>query len=106
MTNEELAVRLAEVDQRAKSNTRRIDKLEQSTDALNELTSAVREMVVKQDYTAGSIETLSKKVDGIDGRMDAMEQKPGRRWESLVEKGLLVLAGAFAAWLASGAPGL
>lgn len=83
---EELAVKLAEVESRAKSNTRRIEKLEQSTDALNDLTTAVKVMVTKQDYTAESIDRLDKKVDGIDNRIDCLELKPGKRWEGIVEK--------------------
>lgn len=102
MTLDELAVKATETDQRARSNTRRIDRLEQSTDALNELTLAVREMVLKQDYTAASIDKLDKKVDGIDGRMDAMEQKPAKRWDGLVEKIVSGLVGAFVAALAAG----
>lgn len=102
MTLDELALKATETDQRTKSNTRRIDKLEQSTDALNELTLAVREMVLKQDYTAASIDKLDKKVDGIDGRMDAMEEKPAKRWDGLVEKIVSGMVGAFVAALAAG----
>jgi len=94
---ENLEVKVAEVEQRARSNTRRIDKLEQSTDALHELTLAVREMVLKQDYTAGQIEKLDKKVDGIDSRMDAVEQKPAKRWEGVVEKIIAGIVGALVA---------
>lgn len=83
---EDLSVKVAELEQRAKSNTRRIDKLETSTDALHELTLAVREMVVKQDYTAASINNLNNKVDVIDQRMDTIENKPAKRWEGIVEK--------------------
>lgn len=102
MTMEELAVKVTETDQRARSNTRRIDKLEQNTDALNELTLAVREMVLKQDYTAESIGKLDKKVDGIDCRMDAMEQKPVKRWENIMEKFVAAIVGAAAAALFAG----
>lgn len=94
---ETLDVKVAEIDQRARSNTRRIDKLEQSTDALHELTLAVREMVVKQDYTAGQLDNLNKKVDGIDSRMDAVEQKPAKRWEGVVEKIIAGVVGALVA---------
>lgn len=89
-----LEVLVAEINQRAKSNTRRIDKLEQSTDALHELTLAVREMVVKQDYTARQLDNLNEKVDGIDSRMDAVEQKPGKRWEGVIEKIIAGVVGA------------
>ena len=99
MSNEELAVKLTETEQRARSNTRRIDKLEQSTDALTRLATSVEVMATKQDSMADTL-------DRLDGKVETLEGKPAKRWESLVEKALLVLAGAFSAWLASGAPGL
>lgn len=92
-----LDVKMAEVDQRARSNTRRIDKLEQSTDALHDLTAAVREMVTKQDYTTKQLDKLDAKVDGIDNRMDAVEQKPAKKWEGIVEKALAAIVGALVA---------
>lgn len=94
---ESLEVQVAEINQRARSNTRRIEKLEQNTDALHELTLAVREMVVKQDYTASQLDSITKKVDGIDSRMDAVEQKPGKRWEGVVEKIIAGVVGALVA---------
>lgn len=99
MTNEELAVELAKTEQRSRSNTRRIDKLEQSTDALTRLATSVEVMATKQDSMADTL-------DRLDGKVETLEGKPAKRWESLVEKALLVLAGAFAAWLVSGAPGI
>lgn len=87
MTNDEISVKLIEVDQRGKSNTHRIDKLEQSTDALNELTIAVKEMVLKQNYVADTVDKLDKKVE-------ALEQKPAKRWDGLVDKILLTIVAA------------
>lgn len=98
MTPEEMAVGLEAVTQRCKSNPHRIDTLEASTSALNKLATAVEVMAARQ-------ETMSDTLSRLDSKVETLESKPGRRWESLVEKALLVLAGAFAAWLASGAPG-
>lgn len=92
MTNEELGIKLAEVDQRSKSNTHRIDKLEQSTAALNELTTAVKVMVTKQDY-------IADKVDDLDTKVSALEGKPGKRWESVVEKVIMVIVGGVIAFV-------
>jgi len=87
VTNDEISVKLTEVDQRAKSNTRRIDKLELSTDSLNELTIAVKEMVLKQNYVADTVDKLDKKVE-------ALEQKPAKRWDGLVDKIILTIVAA------------
>ena len=95
MTGEEMAVKLAETEARSKSNTHRIDKLEQSTEAINRLATSVEVMATKQD-------TMNDNLDKIAGKVEQSEAEPGKRWKSVVDKLLAVLAGAFLAWLISG----
>lgn len=76
MTVEDLAVKAAETDSRARSNTRRIDKLEQSNEALNRLASSVEVMATKQEQMAETVERL-------DGKVSDIEAKPGKRWDNL-----------------------
>ena len=90
---------LAETEARSKSNTHRLDKLEENTAVLNRLATAVEVMATKQD-------TMGESVDRLETKMDSLEAKPGKRWDGLIDKILLVLAGAFVAWLATGASGL
>ncbi len=71
--------KLANVDNRSKSNAHRIDELEESTQALNELTTAVKVMVTKQD-------NLVDKVNCLDGKVTILESKRAKRWERLTEK--------------------
>ena len=91
--------RITSLEDRCKSNTHRLDKLEESTTVLNRLATAVEVMATKQD-------TMGESVDRLETKMDSLEAKPGKRWEGLIDKILLVLAGAFVAWLAAGATGL
>ena len=91
--------RMTAVEDRSKSNTLRLNKLEESTAVLNRLATAVEVMATKQDTMGESVERLEVKVDSL-------EAKPAKRWEGLLDKILLVVAGAFIAWLISGASGL
>ena len=91
--------RLAQVESRAKANSHRIEKLEESTEAIHKLASCMEVLAARQQQVANT-------VDKLDGKVTALEAKPGKRWEALAEKTLLVLAGAFVTWLAAGAPGL
>lgn len=75
--------RLTAVEDRAKSNQRRIEKLETSTEALNRMASSMEVMAEKQARVAEA-------VDELDGKVTALEAKPGRRWEDLVSKLILV----------------
>jgi len=91
MNNDEMVTKITEVEQRSKSNTKRIDKLEETNEALTNLTTSVRELVIKQNYTKESIDKLDKRVSGIGTRIDNIEQKPAKRWDSIVEKIILTI---------------
>lgn len=99
MTNEEIAAKLAENEQRSKSNTKRLEAVERTTEAVNRLAIAVEVMATKQDG-------LGDKVDALSGKVDAMEAVPAKRWEGMVDKLLFAASGAVIAWIAAGAPGL
>lgn len=99
MTNEEMTERLVEVEQRSKSNTHRLDAVEKNQEALNSIATSVAVMAEQQ-------KNISEKVDTIDDKVSTLEGKPGKRWESLVDKLLFSVAGAVLAWLAAGGPGL
>lgn len=86
--------RLTEVEERAKSNQHRIEKLETSTEALNRLASSMEVMAEKQERVADA-------VDELDGKVTALEEKPAKRWEELVSKLILVVATAVATWVLS-----
>ena len=92
MDNETMAVKLAEADGRARSNTRRIEKLEQQTDALSKLASAIEVMAEQIKQMRGSIDSLDEKVE-------TLESKPGKRWDGIVDKAIWAVAGGIIAFL-------
>ena len=83
----EFAKKLQEIDDRSKSNTHRLNKLEESTETLNRLAASMEVMAEKQDRVADT-------VDKLDGKVTAMEQKPGKRWDAIVEKVIMLIVGA------------
>lgn len=91
---ESLEQTVIEVDARSKSNTKRLDKLEQTITALNDLAISVRVMASKMDDIGG-------KVDKLDGKVEALEAKPGKRYEGLVEKIIWAVVGAVCAYVLS-----
>ena len=84
--------RLTEVEERSKSNQRRINKLEESSEALNTLATNMKVMVEKQEHVADSVDKLDRKVT-------ALESKPGKRWENIVDKVLWAIIAAVVAFL-------
>lgn len=73
---DDLAVRLAEVDQQGKSNTHRIDDLEKRADTLQELTTSVK-------LLAANMERMASEQMKQGDRLTALEKQPGERWNSM-----------------------
>lgn len=86
--------RLTAVEQRSKSNTHRIEKLEGSTEAINRLATTMEVMVSKQEQVAETVEKL-------DGKVSAIESKPIRRFDGLVDKIVWSVCAAVLAYLLS-----
>ena len=91
MTPEQEAA-LAALDQRVRSNARRIEGLERGQEALNRLATAVEVLAAKQT-------AMDENLRRITGELDTLEQRPARRWEALTDKILLALAWAFVTFL-------
>ena len=84
--------RLTQVEQRAKSNTHRLEKLEESTEAINRLATSMEVMVSKQEQVAETVEKL-------DGKVTALEEKPAKRVDGLVDKIIWAVCGAVLTFL-------
>ena len=86
--------RLTQVEQRSKSNTHRLEKLEESTEAINRLATSMEVMVNKQEQVAETVEKL-------DGKVSAIEAKPAKRWDSIVDKIVWAVCAAMITYLLS-----
>lgn len=98
MTNEEAAIKIAELDQRAKSNTRRVEKLEIQTEAIQSLATSVEILVREQRHQTEAVERIEKNVDKLNVKVEVLEQKPAKRWDNIVEKVVWLLVGGVIAF--------
>ena len=96
---EGLEERVTAVEQRCKSNGHRIDKVEQEQTVIHELAASIRVMASEQKHTSDTIREVKEDVSRLDGKVDALELKPGKRWESIVEKIIWSVAGAIIAFV-------
>lgn len=94
-TNGQCEERLVAVEQRAKSNTRRIDKLEQDNEALHEMATSITVMATKIDY-------VCKGQDELNGRLTVIEDKPAARIEQIVSAVIVALVGICIGYLFGG----
>ena len=88
----------ARSERRGKSNTNRINELQEPQTALDSLAPSVEVLATKQETVAGDVKAIKEAGPAHPG-------KAGNRWARHVDKALAALAGAFIAWLLSGAVG-
>lgn len=79
--------RMTETEQRSKSNTKRIEKVEKWQADFGELIGTVKVLADRE-------ERVEKDVGEIKETVQAIKDKPGKRWEGIVDKVLLVFVGA------------
>jgi seryl-tRNA synthetase len=86
--------RLTEVEQRSKSNSHRLDEVEQRQDNLDKLVASVEVLATKQ-------ENVENDVKEIKADVKTLTDKPGKRWDNIVDKLVwAVLAAVVAFFLA------
>ena len=96
MTTEDI-IHLTEVDARSKSNTKRIDSLEKTLEEFHRLATSVEIIARELGHQTEAVGEIKEKVSKLDAKVETIEKKPGKRWEAVAEKILLVVVGAIAA---------
>lgn len=95
MNQEEMSEKLVEVDQRSKSNKYRMDKMEERQGNLEQLTNAFSVMQKEQEY-------IKEDVGEIKADVKILAEKPGKRWEIIINRAITVVVGAVVGYLMSG----
>lgn len=89
--NDEIQAKIVEIEQRSKSNTHRINDLEEDNRALHTLATSVEVLATKQ-------ETIEANVSEIKDDVKSLKAIPGGKWEALVKTILTALAGGLVAY--------
>lgn len=95
---EELAIKLQETTDRSLRNEARIQKLETDQKALSELALSVQELATNQVNMKDDLTQIKKDVRSLI-------TLPAKRWNSVVEKVITLIVGAFVAWLLTSGAG-
>lgn len=82
-----IQAKIVEIDQRSKSNTHRINDLEEDNRALHTLATSVEVLATKQD-------TIESTVQEIKTDVKELKAVPGSKWEALVKAVLTAIVGA------------
>lgn len=79
MNEKDIEHRLTEVEERSKSNTHRLEELERRQDNLDDLVSAVNVLSVREENVENVVKEIKNDVKSI-------KDKPGQRWDAIVDK--------------------
>lgn len=93
MNEVELERRLCVVEDRSKSNSQRLKTVEQKQEDMTQLIASVAAIAQKQ-------QDMDNDVQEIKTEVKAINLKPAKRWESIVEKVLLATVGVLVAYMA------
>lgn len=88
---EDIVEHLVKVEERAKSNSHRLDTVEKRQAEIGELVTSMATMAQKQ-------ETMERDVGEIKVKIDVLAAKPGKRWDAIVDKILLGIVAALVAY--------
>ncbi len=87
MENDEMVKTLSEVDERSKSNAKRLDCVERKQGELDKLVSTVAVIATKQ-------QTIEDDVKEIKTDVKFLSEKPVKRWDGIVDKIIMTVLGA------------
>ena len=92
MNVEEVALKLQETTDRSLRNEGRIKKLEGESAVLHQLATSVAVMAEQMKTMNSSVLTLTTEVEEL-------KDKPGKRWDGLIDKIIWAVAGAVLAYI-------
>ena len=115
MTNEQLVQHIAATEQHLTDHETRINKLEKDQKAIQSLATSVAVMASEQkrmgediNKTTETLDAIKNTIEKIPDRqsfeqqkeeIEALKMKPAKRWESIVEKVILVIVGGVVAFV-------
>jgi predicted nucleic acid-binding Zn-ribbon protein len=79
--------RLTEVEERAKSNSHRLDEVEKRQDNLEKLTSTVEVLAVREKSVEADVKEIKCDVKNLTN-------KPAQRWESVITQIITIIVAA------------
>lgn len=84
--------RLTSVEDRSKSNTKRLDEVEKRQDNLDDLVSTVKVLAIREENVESDVKEIKTDVKSL-------KEIPAKRWNAMVEKILLVAVGMIITFL-------
>jgi hypothetical protein len=84
--------RLTEVEERAKSNSHRLDEVEKKQDNLDKIVSTVAVLVDQEKRVENDVKEIKADVK-------TLTLKPGKRWDTIIDKLIWAVLAAVVAYI-------
>lgn len=95
MNTEEIAFKIATLEQSEQETQHRIKRIEERQDNLEELTRAFSVMQNEQEHIKDDIGEIKEDVKQL-------VSKPAKRWDGMIDKAISVIVGAFLGFILCG----
>lgn len=99
MTQEEQLIKLTEVEHQTVSNTRRVERLETQTEALTKLATSVELVASELKHQTETTTRIEASVTDLSEKVDALERKPAKRWDNIVDKSIWAITASVIAFI-------
>lgn len=83
----EIKAKQAAADEQHKTIFHRLDKQDEMIESVRKLATSVERLTLKQD-------NIQNKVNDLCADVDEIKARPGKRWDSIIEKVVLTIVGA------------
>lgn len=93
MEDAQLIEKVTRVEERSKSNSKRLDDHDNRIDSLEKTYSIMEKM----DYRMGKVETA---VDNIDKKLDEQQGEKGKKWDKLIDYIFYTILGVLLSYIA------
>lgn len=95
MNLDELTAKAVELEQRGKSNTHRLDKMEARQDDLDKLVSSVAALANEQEH-------IKDDVTEIKSDVKSLTERPAKRWDGVIAAIITGVVSFVVAWALRG----
>lgn len=102
MNEIDLEHRLTDIENRSKSNTHRLDKLEPVVEEIHTMSNTMVELVQEVKHTNEAVGRVDNKVDRMGARVDEMEKAPAKEWSNAKRTIFNTILGAVVGFLCAG----
>lgn len=102
MQEMEIMERLTKTEERSKSNTHRLDKLEPVISEIHTMSNTMVQLVEEIKHTNEAVSSLDEKVERMDSRVDIMERAPAEDMRTYRKTAVTAVISTIAGALAAG----